>query len=63
MIALRLLHRLTVSLAGAALLALGGCSMHFKPPDLGGLYNNVAQLDDLEREDPRAVRDPAQSPP
>jgi pimeloyl-ACP methyl ester carboxylesterase len=34
---------------GGAVLALSGCSVHFTPPDLAGVYSEVAQLNDLER--------------
>ena len=41
--------RAAVAMVGAAALAMSGCSVHFAPPDLAGVYNEVAQLNDLER--------------
>jgi len=41
--------RTTVFLSGCLGLSLGGCTATYDPPDLGGLYNRAAQLEDARR--------------
>ena len=43
------MSRTTIFLSGCLGLFLGGCTVTYDPPDLGGLYNRAAQLEDARR--------------